>query len=348
MAEDFDLIWQGLRATRWDPPAAAAADKARRRTYVAALEQAEQLMRAAGSVGPASSPLLLFYALSQAGRAIAAAAKGLKGPDWLLDGHGINVTPGVLKSADLAQITTVTDAPGRKGSFARLSELLGSPLWPKDERGPVPLEPLWDCIPECRDLALSDDLVARRTPLQIETQMYSGLEGNPLVPTPLWPLPDWVLDAQDGHAALAEYLSAFVLGERAAVPYVLTSAEGPPEFVRHVGGGGEVTMNWEPPPDWPGGDAGKVAYLESFTRAYCGGRYLFPTVAGEDRTMHPLMAWWAVLFVLSMLARYEPARWGAYIAVDSSRHAVTLERILGQAREVVPRVVAETIQEVGG
>ncbi|MGC4952992.1 YaaC family protein [Actinomadura citrea] len=348
MAEDFDLIWQGLRATRWDPPAPAAKDKARRRTYVAALEQAEQLMRAAGRVGPASSPLLLFYGLSQAGRAIAAAAGELTGPDWLLDGHGIKATPGALRSPGLAEITTVTDAPGRKGSFARLSELLESPLWPEGERDPVRLELVWDCIPECRDLALSEDPVARRTTLQIEPEMYSRMDQNPIVPTPLWPLPDWVMDAEDGHAALAEYLSVFVLGERAAQPYLLASEGGPPDFERHVGGWGEITVNWELPPGAPGGEAGKLAYLESFTRGYCGGRYLFPAITGRGQTMHPLMAWWAVLFVLSMLARYEPARWGAHIAVDSSPHAVTLERILGRAREVVPQVVAETLQEVGG
>jgi hypothetical protein len=315
---------------------------------VAALEQAEQLLRAAGSVGPASSPLLLFYGLSQAGRAIAAAAKDLKGPDWLLDGHGINVTPGILKSADLAGITTVTDAPDRKGSFARLSELLGSPLWPKDVHDPVRLALVWDCLPECRDLPLGDDPRVRRTALQIEPRVYDRMGGNPLVPTPLWPLPDWVMDAEDGHGALADYLSAFVLGERASAPYLLASVDGPPEFERHVGGWGEIMMNWRPPEDWPAGESGKIAYLESFTRAYGRGRYLFPAVTGEGKTMHPLMAWWAVLFVLSMLARYEPARWGAHIAVDSSRHAVTLERILGRAREVVPQVVAETLQEVGG
>jgi hypothetical protein len=41
--------------------------------YVAALQQAEQLFHAAREAGFASSPLLLFYGLSQAGRAIAAA-----------------------------------------------------------------------------------------------------------------------------------------------------------------------------------------------------------------------------------------------------------------------------------
>ncbi len=347
MAEDFDLIWQGLRATRWDPPAAASASKERRRTYVAALEQAEQLMRAAASVGPAVSPLLLFYGLSQAGRAIAAAAADLTGPDWQLSGHGILIRPMGSLVGRLAEITTVTDGRGSRGSFTRLSELLGSPLWPKDGgHGPMRLEPVWDCIPECHDLPLSENLRARRKALKVELhELYPSSVRQ--VPTPVGPLPGWVLDAEDAHAALEDYLSAFVLGERSPIPYVLASDGGPPEFTRY-GGWGEVEMNWQPPKDWPRDFTGRISYLESFTRRYCGGRFLFPAITGEGKAMHPLMAWWTVLFVLSMLARYEPARWGAHIAVDSSRHAVPLERILGQARAIVPRVVAETLQEVSG
>jgi hypothetical protein len=47
--------------TRWNPPPAAAADQARRRTCVFALEQAEQLFRTAAGTGVATRPLLVFY-----------------------------------------------------------------------------------------------------------------------------------------------------------------------------------------------------------------------------------------------------------------------------------------------
>ena len=65
-----DAAWGRLRATRWDPPGAASENGERRRTYVFGLEQAEQMFRAGASVGPATRPLLVFYGLSQAGRAI--------------------------------------------------------------------------------------------------------------------------------------------------------------------------------------------------------------------------------------------------------------------------------------
>ena len=58
------------------------------------------------------------------------------------------------------------------------------------------------------------------------------------------------------------------------------------------------------------------------------------------------MARWAVLFNLSMLARYEPGAWSSHIDVDSSTHAVPLERLLRQTITVVPDLIAEAIQEV--
>jgi hypothetical protein len=39
------------------------------------------------------------------------------------------------------------------------------------------------------------------------------------------------------------------------------------------------------------------------------------------------MAWWAVLFTLSMLARYQPAEWATHVDVDTSSHAVPIERL---------------------
>ncbi|WP_416071590.1 YaaC family protein [Streptomyces sp. ME02-8801-2C] len=64
---DLEDVWQALRETRSDPPGwAGSGNAARRKTYNAALEQAEQLLKAAAQVGPASRPLLLFYGLSQA------------------------------------------------------------------------------------------------------------------------------------------------------------------------------------------------------------------------------------------------------------------------------------------
>ncbi|MFF2570984.1 YaaC family protein [Streptomyces sp. NPDC058084] len=92
--------WETLRASRSDRPGRAGSG-ARAKTYATALEQAQQMFRAAEGVGPQTRPLLVFYGLSQAGRAIAAAAVGLKGEDWNLVSHGIHASGYHLDFADI-------------------------------------------------------------------------------------------------------------------------------------------------------------------------------------------------------------------------------------------------------
>lgn len=70
---DAEQAWERLRASHWSPPGRAAGGS-RQKTYAAALEQSEQTFQAAAAVGTATRPMQVFYGLSQAGRAIAAAA----------------------------------------------------------------------------------------------------------------------------------------------------------------------------------------------------------------------------------------------------------------------------------
>ncbi|MDQ0595821.1 hypothetical protein QF037_000166 [Streptomyces canus] len=64
------------------------------------------------------------------------------------------------------------------------------------------------------------------------------------------------------------------------------------------------------------------------------------------RELHPLMAWWAVLYALSMLSRYKPATRGTLINVDSSQHAVPIKRLLERAINHLPVLIADAITEV--
>lgn len=80
--------WRRIRGLRAAPPLLAE-EGDRRRVFGAALQQSEELFEASAAAGVASKPVPLFYALSQAGRAIAAAHN----PDetWRIFGHGLNV-----------------------------------------------------------------------------------------------------------------------------------------------------------------------------------------------------------------------------------------------------------------
>lgn len=61
--------------------------------------------------------------------------------------------------------------------------------------------------------------------------------------------------------------------------------------------------------------------------------------------LSPLMAWWSLLYGLSMLARYYPATWTQALDLDESRWAVALEYALDEALEAVPRLVLGALQE---
>ena len=86
---DPDLDRPRLQAMRASPPALAEASGARRRVFGAALGQWDALLGASASVAPAASPILLFYALSQAGRAVCAAHTS--GQPWQSRGHGLSI-----------------------------------------------------------------------------------------------------------------------------------------------------------------------------------------------------------------------------------------------------------------
>jgi hypothetical protein len=82
---DEDLA--AIRALRSHPPGKAR-DGKRGKTFGAGLEQFEQLLRVGRQSPPASAPILLFYALAQAGRAILAAHAS---QPWEVHGHGLSI-----------------------------------------------------------------------------------------------------------------------------------------------------------------------------------------------------------------------------------------------------------------
>ena len=334
-----DSAWASLRATRWEPPGAAGASRDRRRTYTFALEQAEQMFRAAARVGPATRPLLVYYGLNQAGRAIAAAGSGVQGDDWQLSGHGIK-----SKGLDgpLTKIALRCDKGG-SGSFVRLSAFLDSPVWADSK--PIALSSLWDCIPETRLTPLVDN-ESRRCPLLVDTQRMHG-EPHPLASAPVMYFPPRVVDSPQGRQSLTEYLAAFP-GARGFDSFVMDGREpnSQPRFYKDVDGWGELQMNWQAADGQQCGFIQQVAFLAAITRPYNDSMYFFPAPDGSDRSLHPLMAWWAVLHTLSMLARYQPAEWAGHIDVDRSPYAVPLENMLKAAMVLMPKLIADTIWQV--
>jgi hypothetical protein len=51
------------------------------------------------------------------------------------------------------------------------------------------------------------------------------------------------------------------------------------------------------------------------------------------------MVWWAILYTLSMLARYHPEAWTVLTDADTSKFAVPIEYLLEVAQDSVPDVL---------
>jgi hypothetical protein len=86
--ENASWGWAQLRAMRSAPPGLASNDLERSDVFTSSLEQAEQLCRAATVTPPAARPLPLFYAMSQATRAVAAVALP---ENWTPRTHGLSL-----------------------------------------------------------------------------------------------------------------------------------------------------------------------------------------------------------------------------------------------------------------
>ncbi|MFJ1789667.1 YaaC family protein [Streptomyces anulatus] len=335
MEIDPQEAWERLRASRSNRPGRASSG-ARAKTYSTALEQAQQMFRAAESVGPQTRPLLVFYGLSQAGRAIAAAAVDLKGEEWNLLSHGIHATG---YQQDFAEIEVRSEINGSAGSFVRLSELLQSPIWNKDTV--VRLDEIWDSIPANLPYPLTDR--ERLTPLYAADSIDTA--PHPLLTIEVGDIPDRVVDAKT-REALMTFLDSYP-GTAGHDSFTIRTVEGidVPNYERSHPDAGWLTMHWKMPPEAETADH-RWTRLRTMTRGYAGHRYFFPAPAGLSHDLHPLMAWWAVLYVLSMLARYQPAQWAKHIDIDVSTHAVPIEKSLERALTHLPTLIADTIDEV--
>ena len=131
-----------LRATRASPPGLVATEDDRRETYSAALQQFDELLLAASTVSPISRPLPLYYAVHQAGKAIAAA---LVPGDWSSIGHGHGL--GQDRDAPVqwqANILAYRVIPLRRGIFRAVASALGN----EQLTGSVEVGALWAALPE--------------------------------------------------------------------------------------------------------------------------------------------------------------------------------------------------------
>lgn len=306
---------QRIRALRATPVGRAARDDARKLVFTSSLGQFDELLTGAASVGPSTRPLLLYYALNQAGRAIAA-ANIPDGDRWEPLLHGLKVRDG--DGISLQEISIHPD-PGRQrpDSFSTLCVATGSSTL----NGPTTIARLWAAIPFLdmpglgagapKAMAAALPVVGSPTTasVQIDQPLPDTAEARARVS-------QWICDEYPVAAGEIDVLT-------------LRPDPGDPA----VRGIADVC--------WRGQDGNALNVYLVLDR-YLGGRgsaWLIPAVTNERDVLRPLQMWWCLLYALSHVARYRPAIWTASLDADASRLAVPIESALQDALEVVPRLV---------
>jgi hypothetical protein len=141
------MAWREIQALRAEPTGLAARDADRKKTFRSALRQAEELAEAADVVSYAAKPILLFYALSQAGRSLAAAR--IAHP-WKLYGHGLEFR----SEGSRVLRATVEPNEGQQAAFQAVTAAAGSPAL----AGKVQIGALWAANPDLIGLPIRPDL----------------------------------------------------------------------------------------------------------------------------------------------------------------------------------------------
>jgi hypothetical protein len=334
------VSWRAIRSLRADPPGRAGG--ARQATFVMALEQAEELFTAAAATGPAARALPLFYGLSQAGRALFATRT--PGDLWKPRGHGIGEGSGNSTGIAVADFE-VEPRPGRAGAFALVAEALASSALP----GPTRLGDLWPLLPDTQRFALPSSGPHRILNIQVNTYRsnddpinaeISGLPADLGIQRgpdddPSAPRADWAEEEQRVREFLAHYPSLNGL---------------------KFGGGGGQPIGFRPMDDgtalvavqWPNDPENACTPEELSKRvatSYVGHANAYPCLDTSGRPIHPLVVWWATLFGLSILARYEPETWGRAIDINTSHEAVAIEHILNAALDSVPELLYRVLTD---
>jgi hypothetical protein len=314
------VFWDWLRMTRSDPPGAAIGDLRAADTYRSSMEQFEELIRAAATVGYAARPLPLFYALSQAGRAIVAARGGAEHQT-----HGLTLDRNI--PADVLEAKVGPQAGGKAaGQFETVAASIASAAIGQ----PVQLGALIHSLPEISiELARSTDW-PKALPLFLR-------HAGPVRSPSQTPISLVIEEERVGEKDLALLLKPYPNAKQIGVnPLVAQSFPTLPTSVTPKGPGVDVI--------WIGDEADLDSKVPQYR--YRGWRWIRPALVDAQPPPSALMTWWLLLFGLSMLARYHPVPWTRALDVDSSPVAVTLELTMNRAIDALPHLVFEAVMNV--
>lgn len=309
----------------------------RRDVYTTSLAQSEAMWAAASTTPTLASPILRYYSLLQAGRAVSASSP-LDNSEWQSKGgHGLElIVPAGLKpqTSSLAKVMVKTQGDG---AAQKLAQALGSPLLAE----PVSLLDLIAALPQQSLLTECEDLPRRPIHLRPKNWMDSGRG-----PSMTWADPPPALRASTGSeqdfppqdvplgvldTAMGPYPSLSNLPTRVRATAVTDAV------------GSRVTVEFQPDLT--------IDHKTLFSQLYFPMTYwrqffdvwhfpvvnqsvmsglVLPAVGGNDRAQHPLVTWHLVLYAFSMLARYHGPFWSGLLDYDNNQDAVPLRLLVDQ------------------
>jgi hypothetical protein len=347
--------WHEIQALRAKPTGEAARDSDRKKTFRSALRQAEEFAEAAEVVTYATKPIQLLYALSQAGRALAAA----RSPHpWTLRGHGLECRS---EGAKILRATVEPNSSTQAAAFQVVTAAAGSPVL----AGKAQIGALWAANPDLIDVPIRPELG------QWPTALSSGLGARPVGEGARDPnqvplstggfVRAEVSVAGDTGQQIAQALRAY---PTLAGAVALTS--DPVNGERYTGQAEPIVRRSTLPIGQPGVLVAKDAPMQMSLAehwrledslysvvevdqrfparphpSFVG--YALPAIADGPSPL-PLLLWWALLLGLSSLARYEPDDWTAAIDLDASPLAADLREVLDIAAKRVPARILESLK----
>lgn len=307
-----------VQALRANPPGLTGDTEARRRVFGSALEQFDQLLVASEAVGPATAAIPLFYALSQAGRAFAAAR--VAGAGWRPRRHGLSVGDPGMSIGD----TVLTPTSGRSGSFQLFCQSIGS----ETLTGPVTLSAVWASVGRFRAVEGLGKGMPETTSASVIGENAPGhivIEGALAAD-----LPEGL---EQQAAVMRERLSAYLPGGAG----VRVAPDRWPNQSFKVP---RVELYWQLDNEEPR----LVSEIVSpRLAAEDSGQVLLPRIGDQEDILHPMAAMYATWLALSSLARYHPDAWQRALDRDQAATAVAVEEATDLTLELLPYSVKELL-----
>ena len=341
MRDATDRHWSVLRRLRAEPPGRAASG-ARRKTFTTALGQSEELWSAARALTPATSPIVAYYAYSQAGRAISAAAVLER---WEgLPSHGLKLCPPKIAGDARPALRQIKVKQHGKGLIDQVAGLLSSPTL----NGETSLSALMQSLPDSEDLILQDDYPR---PVSIHQSFHSQLDSGQTFLS-VGPIPDHLVrrERTDQYVRVLSPSPVEVANWLASYPRL--AALGEPEVIKHPN---PMDLD-QPAPQYAitaGWNAGELDLQEQYrwlislidvpTGPTSG--LVLPAVGNNLMAVAPVLTYWILLYSFSMLARYHPRTWALLLDIDRNEDAVPIELVLKSAIDELPHLTTEVLLE---